>query len=138
MKSKTTTAYSYEPSKIRERGKDQMRFELGDTLVGGGAETCALADEEYEALLAGKKSGKRAWQAVKLAALEAIMMKLSFEVDTRIGPLQYSLGQRAIQWRAMYESLKREVSAYAGVPSMGGGNQGAPPYFTTGMMENKG
>ena len=27
--------YSYDPTKIGERGKDRMRFELGDTEVGG-------------------------------------------------------------------------------------------------------
>lgn len=27
------------PEKIRECGKDRMRFELGDTMVEGGAET---------------------------------------------------------------------------------------------------
>ena len=33
--------YSYDPARIRERGKDQMRFELGDTVTEGGADTCA-------------------------------------------------------------------------------------------------
>lgn len=42
--------YSYDPTQIRARGKDQMRFELGDTQTDGGADTCALADEEYEAV----------------------------------------------------------------------------------------
>ena len=50
--------YSYDPTQIRARGKDQMRFELGDTQTEGGADTCALADEEYEAVLAGLKPGK--------------------------------------------------------------------------------
>lgn len=39
--------YVYDPSKIAENGKDRMRFELGDTMVEGAAETCALCDEEY-------------------------------------------------------------------------------------------
>ena len=39
--------YTYDPSKIQENGKDRMRFELGDTMVEGEAETCALSDEEY-------------------------------------------------------------------------------------------
>ena len=34
--------YSYDPTKIRERGKDQMRFELGDTVTEGGADTCSV------------------------------------------------------------------------------------------------
>ena len=43
--------YTYDPLKIKDRGKDQMRFEIGDTLVDGGADTCALSDEEYEGML---------------------------------------------------------------------------------------
>ena len=57
--------YSYDPTKIKARGKDQMRFELGDTQTDGGADTCALADEEYEAVLAGLKAGKKAWLYAK-------------------------------------------------------------------------
>ena len=67
--------YSYDPTKIRERGKDQMRFELGDTVTEGGADTCALSDEEYDAILDGLKEGKKAWVRAKLALLEAIMFR---------------------------------------------------------------
>ena len=38
--------YTYVASNIIEPGKDRMRFELGDTMVEGKAETCALTDEE--------------------------------------------------------------------------------------------
>ena len=93
--------YSYDPAQIRARGKDQMRFELGDTQTEGGADTCALADEEYEAVLAGLKPGKKAWLYAKLAVLEAILFKMSYQVDTRIDVLQYSFGDRAEQWRKM-------------------------------------
>ena len=58
--------YSYDPTKIRARGKDQMRFELGDTQTEGGADTCVLADEEYEAMLADLKAGKDRCPAVQL------------------------------------------------------------------------
>ena len=87
--------YSYDPTQIRARGKDQMRFELGDTQTDGGADTCALADEEYKAVLAGLKAGKKAWLCAKLAVLEAILFKMSYQVDTRIDVLQYGFGDRA-------------------------------------------
>ena len=32
-------AYTYEPGNITEFGKDRMRFELGDTMVEGLADT---------------------------------------------------------------------------------------------------
>ena len=34
--------YTYEPGNITTAGLDLMRFELGDTMVEGGADTCAL------------------------------------------------------------------------------------------------
>lgn len=43
--------YTYEPEKISENSKDRMRFELGDTMVEGGADTSALADAEITAAL---------------------------------------------------------------------------------------
>lgn len=43
--------YTYDASKIAEHGLDQMRFELGDTMVDGGVETCALSDQEYKAVI---------------------------------------------------------------------------------------
>ena len=27
-------SYTYDPTKIKEKGKDRMRFELGDTKIG--------------------------------------------------------------------------------------------------------
>ena len=57
--------YTYNPEKIGEQGVDRMRFELGDTMVEGAEETSALSNEEYTAIIAAKKTWKRA----KLAAL---------------------------------------------------------------------
>jgi hypothetical protein len=127
--------YSYDPTKIRERGKDQMRFELGDTLVDGGAKTCALADEEYDALLSEPSPGRSAWVYAKLAALEAILLKLSYQVDTKVDILSYGLGARAEQWQKLYEQLRKQILANCGVPAMD--ERKKPPYFYTGMDDNK-
>ena len=128
--------YSYDPAQIRARGKDQMRFELGDTQTEGGADTCALADEEYEAVLAGLKPGKKAWLYAKLAVLEAILFKMSYQVDTRIDVLQYSFGDRAEQWRKMYDDLKKQTLATASIPTLAPAITETPPYFHKGMEEN--
>ena len=61
----------------RKQGVDRMRFELGDTMVEGEQETSALCNEEYEAIIAAKKTWKRA----KLAALESIMRRFGMEVN---------------------------------------------------------
>lgn len=128
--------YSYDPTQIRARGKDQMRFELGDTQTEGGADTCALADEEYEAVLEGLKSGKKAWLYAKLAVLEAILFKMSYQVDTRIDVLQYSFGDRAERWRKMYDDLKKQTLATASIPTLAPSIAKTPPYFHKGMEEN--
>ena len=128
--------YSYDPAQIRARGKDQMRFELGDTQTEGGADTCALADEEYEAVLADLKAGKKAWLYAKLAVLEAILFKMSYQVDTRIDVLQYSFGDRAERWRKMYDDLKKQTLATASIPTLAPSITETPPYFHKGMEEN--
>ncbi len=129
--------YSYDPTQIRARGKDQMRFELGDTRTEGGAITCALADEEYETMLAGLKEGKKAWLLAKLAVLEAIVFKFQYQADTKIDILQYDgLGDRAERWRKMYDALKKQTLAAASVPTMAPSIQDTPPYFRKGMGEN--
>ena len=75
MKKKT---YTYNPEKIGEPGVDRMRFEIGDTMVEGEQETSALCNEEYEAIIAARKTWKRA----KLAVLESIMRRYGRTVET--------------------------------------------------------
>lgn len=128
--------YTYDPTKIKERGKDQMRFEVGDTLVDGNADTCALSDEEYESILADLKPGKRAWVCAKLAAVEAILFKLSYQPDTKIDVLEYKFSDRVKAWERLRDDLKKEAAAYSSVPVMDGEIMKKPPYFYTGMEEN--
>ena len=128
--------YSYDPTQIRARGKDQMRFELGDTQTEGGADTCALADEEYEAVLAELKEGKKAWMYAKLSVLEAILFKMNYQVDTKIDVLQYSFGDRAERLQKMYDALKKQILAAASIPTLAPSITETPPYFHKGMEEN--
>lgn len=97
--------YTYNPEKIGEQGVDRMRFELGDTMVEGAEETSALSNEEYTAIIAAKKTWKRA----KLAALESIMRRFGTEVNTTVGPLKLEMQARAEFWRKQYEQLKKSV-----------------------------
>lgn len=113
-----------------------MRFELGDTLIDGGAETCVLADEEYNGMLDGLKPNKKAWLSAKLSVLEAIMLKFSYQVDTKIDVLQYGFGARAEQWQKMYEVLRKQILANNGIPTMADSAAQKPPYFYTDMHNN--
>ena len=115
--------YTYEPGNITTAGLDLMRFELGDTMVEGGADTCALTDEEISAAL--KKYPKK-WKRAKLMLL-----------DTKEGPLSFSLSDRAKVRKEDYLSLKKEVSLESmAVPSPPTGNSYKDPYFYTGMLRN--
>lgn len=129
-------SYTYNPDKLGERGVDRMRFELGDVMVEGERETCALSDEEYKAIIESAKTWKRA----KLAVLESIMRRFAYEVDTTVGPLKLELQERAEHWRKMYDAFKKECAdgtlPIAGIPSPESGKDGGH-YFYGGMHDNE-
>lgn len=129
--------YSYNPARITEEGLDQMRFELGDTVVDMEHVTSPLCDEEYNAIIV--KYGSN-WRKAKLKCLEAIVMKLSFEVDTSVGGLSYQLSERFERWKKMLDEAKKEASAIAGVPRAGDPRSlsphGGTPYFYNDMQSN--
>lgn len=124
--------YSYDPEKLEENGVDLMRFELGDTMVEGKAKTCALCDEEYRAIISRNKK----WKKAKLACIESIFHRFSYEPDTETGPLKLAFGDRAKLWQAEYQKLKEELSK-GGLSASAIALQDGyckEPYFYTGMM----
>lgn len=127
--------YTYEPANIREPGKDRMRFELGDTMVEGGADTSALTDMEIEAAI---ELYPASWKRAKLMLLESLCRRFAYETDTKTEKLWLYLHDRAELWRKDYEALKKEVSAEAcSVPRSAAGGSKKPPYFYTGMQRNE-
>lgn len=124
--------YTYDPTKIGERGKDRMRFELGDTEVGGEGQAAALSDEEYEAVLNAYPSK---WRKAKLALVESIMRRFSFEVDEKVGPMSLSLRQRYEDWKAMYDQIKAEIAGCT-VPSANTAAISGSHYFYEGIHNN--
>ena len=131
------SSYSYDPTKITEGGLHQMRFELGDTVVESEGIASPLCDEEYNAILT--KYGK-SWKKAKLKCLEAIVMKLAYEVNTSVAGLSYSLSERYERWKSMLEDMKRENKAIASVPRVGNPGSLMPhdgtPYFYNDMQAN--
>ena len=125
--------YTYDPAKILEGGKDRMRFELGDTMVEGGEDTCALSDEEYDAALS-QHPGK--WRKAKLVCLRSIAHRFSYEVDTKVGPLSLALGDRAKRWKEMYDEAKAE-DAMMVVPSANPQAISPQHYFREGIHDNR-
>ena len=133
-----SATYSYDPTKITEGGMDQMRFELGDTVVDLETITSPLCDEEYTAII--NKYGNN-WRIAKLKCLEAIVMKLSYEVNTSVGGLSYSLSERYERWKEMLDKAKKQANAIAGVPRAGFEGSlmphGGTPYFYNDMQANR-
>lgn len=126
--------YSYDPSKICDNGVDQMRFELGDTIVDMGDILSPLCDEEYAAMIGSTSS----WKKAKLKCLKAILMKFAYEVNTSTDGLSYSLSDRFDRWKAMYDDLKKKTDAAVPVcnPNALGGKNGEDMYFHYDMLSN--
>ena len=130
-------SYTYDPTKIADGGIDQMRFELGDTVVEMMGVSSPLCDEEYEAII--KKYGK-SWRRAKYECLKAICMKLSYEVNTSVGGLSYSLSERYERFKKMLDEAKKELNSISGCPRAGDPSSlmpnGNTPYFYNDMQAN--
>lgn len=116
--------YTYKAENAVELGRDRMRFELGDVMVEGGSETCALTDEEYDSVLS-RFPAKSQWKRAKLEIIKSVLFKFSYEVDTRVGPLDLKLSERYNRWKKMFDDLQKELAA-SGAPW-------ASPQMTKGL-----
>ena len=128
-------SYTYNPEKVSEPGVDRMRCELGDVMVEGGTETCALTDEEYKAVLK-RFNLKTQWRKAKIEILRSILYRFAYEVDTKVGPLSLSLSERHKRWKELYDDLKSEDDKCA-VPTANPQAIGSRPYFYKGMHDNR-
>ena len=124
--------FTYDVTLITDHGLNQMRFELGDTLVEEPEKTAYLSDEEY--LTAIQSSS---WKRAKLRLIETLLRRFSYEVDTTVEGLKLNLHQRVEAWEREYKRLKSEVDAedIASSGALKTSNQGRPPCFTIGMND---
>lgn len=129
---KSTSSYSYDPLKIKDEGSDQMRFELGDTEISGGSQTCALCDEEYKVLIEQESS----WKKAKKACLKAILSRFAHEVDFSIDGMSFQLSQRYDRWKAEYEKLVKSDQLPSVDPAVFGKDGQGDHYFYYGMCDN--
>lgn len=158
--------YTYNPNLVLAGGKDQLRFELGDTKVEGGSETCVLGDEEYVALLVGfgaervslegtecyslgtfspskercfpvYRVDRTLWLRVKLQAVEAILYSFSHQINSSIDTLTYDFGDRATHWLSMKTILEKELERYTGSGAVSSGTCGSG-CFGIGLHDNRG
>lgn len=129
--------YSYDPTQITKGGKDQMRFVLQDTLVDGGAETCALSDEEYAAIIEENTRAGLSFRHARRKCLGAIVMKFAYEVDFSADGLSISLGQRYARWKKLWdEAMAEEQRITANPAALGKTALDGGHYFYAGMMDN--
>ncbi len=127
-------AYSYNPSNIGVDGIDKMRFELGDVMIVHDERSAALTDEEILAVLEKRKGN---WKRAKLDLLESILMRFSYEVDTKVGKLSLGLRDRYEAWKSMRDELKKEIEQSTSVPLINSKAMSGH-YFKNGMHDNIG
>jgi hypothetical protein len=124
--------YTYDPTKIGEKGLDRMRFELGDCEVDGGEDTCALSDEEYTALISRADSEGRGWTFAKFLCVQGIVTRYANEADFSAGGGSISLSQRYERWKDMYDKLKKSFQ----YPVINKTERSTEDYFQFGMHDN--
>lgn len=128
--------YTYDPARILDQPLYRMRFELGDTAVDGGGETCPLCDEEYQAVLTRMEEEGKPFLWAKVVCLKAILAKLAYEADYSIDGLSMKLSARYGHWVELYEQVSKEALASGMAAALrGAANQGGH-YFQLGMQEN--
>lgn len=131
--------YTYDPREITKPGVSRARFELGDTLIDGGSETCMLCDEEINAIIEDAPTWKKA--LYRLA--DAVCMRLSLETDWKDDGTSFSLNQRAERWMKLRDKLKADADAESIIPTSGAVDdtlndpRDGGHYFYSGMMENQ-
>lgn len=126
-------SFVYDPNKLAERGKDRLRFELGDTIEADAM----LHDEELTILLSEQPTFKKA----KAQAAEIILATFTREPSYKVGPLSYNLAERAELWakraKEWREEADNEVSSPLGSEATAdAGTATGQPYFTLGMHDN--
>ena len=126
--------YTYDPANITEAGKDRMRFELGDTMVNGAEVTTYMSDEEITAII---ETYPR-WKKAKLEIIKSLIARFSYEVTTKVGPMQLNLPERLAAWEKMRAKLETEVEAAASTPQDPAVKKNGKPYFWAGMHDNTG
>ena len=78
----------------------------------------------------------------KFKCLKAIVMKLSYEVNTSVGGLSYSLDERYKRWKTMLDEEKKALGGIIGVPVAGDPGSLSPhgltrtPYYYNDMQAN--
>lgn len=118
--------YTYDP--MLPTNKDEMRFQLGDVLVSDTDPTdgskCVISDEEIMAMIAKHSDD---WNGAKLAIIDAICMKLSYEVTVSVGDMALELGKRAWLWEQRRTALRKEIQS---------NQSGAVPRWNSASMSN--
>ena len=129
-------AYTYDPAQITGYNHHRMRFELGDTQVKGGEDTCALSDEEYSTML-GADPGVSSWRSSKIKCLEAVVAKFAMMVDFSAGGASFQLSQRYERWASLLATEKRSRQMPSANPvALGEGCADGGHAFFLGQQNN--
>lgn len=72
-----------------------------DIEVEGGADTCALADEEYDALIAETYGAGKSWKVAQYRCLQAIVSRMAMMIDVNIDGMKLDMESRYQRWLIM-------------------------------------
>lgn len=124
--------YTYDPKLICDKGRNQLRFELGDTAVEQGGMGCGFSDEEYDCFLNEEKFSPRAWLELKLYILKCLLNKFAFQVNTKVDVLEYDFTSRVLVWERLRDQLEKEISVCQ-IP-ISTSSRNSKPYFYENML----
>ena len=138
-------AWTYEPGRLAEGGKDRVRFAVGDT----DPDDALLEDEEIEAVLSEHPD----WREAAARCARAIASAFYREVTLKAGSVALEFRQRAESYERVAARLEREAGLAPPLPGeYGPGGAGSTSvgisagglagpfggYFRTGMMDHGG
>lgn len=129
--------YSYNPADIASESISRARFELGDVLVDGGADTCFLSDEEIQAVI----NDSPRWTKAMYRLADAVCMRLSYETNWKNDGTSFDLSQRAERWIKLRDKLQLDAEIESMVPDAGAVNDSMESsdgghYFHRGMQKS--
>jgi hypothetical protein len=91
-------AFSYDPAKLADSPRDQVRFRLGDTF----ADDVMLQDEEIDFLLGENRQNVN---RTIIAACRVILANVANLVDFRVGPYSERNGNRLKALQLLLDQL---------------------------------
>ena len=121
--------YEYDPTKLNLKGKDLMRFQIGDTDV---IREAAISDEEITSIIAMYPN----WLVAKYKIVENICNRFRYEVNIQKSMNMIDVDARIGRWEELRKELYKQISQ-GGIISANTTALEKDPCFEIGMHDNE-